>query len=266
MHSDQQPYRQLREALLDYDGSCVAEDLLRPWTRAHDQERRWFGALAAARVDSVPAMPIEDRWRLYAMSRVCDLLRLSCARRPGYDPPWDIEVPLAAYLELMDAFGFQRAEEPRFHPFFHEIVVVEQDADEDAPVRLLAELWPAHCLGALLFARAGCRVAAGRRLLNKPIAEGSTLYWAHARNNRPTADLSVGWGGNSQWRTDFRRDYAIDGELFYNVDAVPGPPDEEDDLRSEERLELLRHRCFVRCGKPHEDRYPYDQRHREAGP
>lgn len=30
------------------------------------------------------------------------------------------------------------------------------------------------------------------------------------------------------------------------------------DLVDSERLELLAHRCFVRCPKPHADRWPYD--------
>jgi hypothetical protein len=266
MHADQRPYRELFEAIRDYHGSGLAEDVVLPWARAHDEERRWFGALAAAQVASVPAMPIEDLWRLYAMSRVCDLLRLGFARRPGYEALYSIAVPPAAYLEFMAAFEFQRVIEPRFHPFFHEVVLVEQEGDDHAPPVLLAEMWPAHMLGPLLFARAGCRVAAGRRHLSKEIAEGSTLYWAYARNNRPAQDPSHGWGSNSQWRTALRRDYAIAGELLYNVDASPGPPDESDDLSLAEWRELVRHRCFVRCDKPHDDRFPYDRSFREPRP
>lgn len=70
----------------------------------------------------------------------------------------------------------------------------------------------------------------------------------------------------SSWRTRFRGDYAIGGELLYDVDADPGPPDDDDDLTGAERLELLHHRCFVRCPKPHEDRFPYDGRHAEPRP
>lgn len=266
VHDDQWPYFQLCEALLAYDGASAARDLLRPWLREHRDERRWFGALARQRPPTVPAMSREDSWRLYAMSRIADLLRLSCARRPGHEEVWRCTTPLAAYLELMDELGFQRVKQPDFHPFFHEVVVVEQDPDDDAPVRILAELWPAHALGPLLFARAGCRVAAGRRHMVKEIAEGSTLYWAWARNNRPVHDLSLGWGHASQWRTAFRRDYMLGDELHYNVDAAPLPLDEDDDLTDDDRLELLRHRCFVRCPEPHDDRFPYDLRHREPRP
>jgi hypothetical protein len=31
-----------------------------------------------------------------------------------------------------------------------------------------------------------------------------------------------------------------------------------DGMNYAERLELLRFRCFIRCAKPHDDRWPYD--------
>ncbi|MDC0721517.1 hypothetical protein [Nannocystis bainbridge] len=266
MHRDQEPYRELHQAMFDYEGSGLAEDVVLPWARAHAEERRWFAALAAVRATTVPAMAIEDRWRLYAMGRICELLRLGFTRRAGHDAGWQLSVPAAAYAEFMAAFGFERVTQAEFHPFFHEVVTVAQAADEDAPPGVLAEAWPGHMLGPLLFARAGCHVAAGRRHLVKDIAEGSTLYWAYARNNRPVHDLSQGWGSNSQWRTALRRDYAIAGELHYNVDADPSRPPDEDGLAPADWRELVRHRCFVRCAERHDERFPYDRSHREPQP
>jgi len=46
------------------------------------------------------------------------------------------------------------------------------------------------------------------------------LYFTYLRRSRPTCDLSHGWGSNSQWSTDFRRDYAGGGMLHHNVDGV----------------------------------------------
>jgi hypothetical protein len=69
--------------------------------------------------------------------------------------------------------------------------------------------------------------------------------------DRPCQDLSTGWGSNSQWGTDFRRDY-VDGDLLrYNVDAKPDrfAPKARDD-------ELLRHRCSVRAPAL-DDAFPY---------
>jgi hypothetical protein len=101
-------------------------------------------------------------------------------------------------------------------------------------------------------------VRAGRARLVKEVAERSTLYWAYARNTRPTDDPSRGWGGNSQWRTAFRRDYALDGRLWYNVGGREHPGGAGGDLAPRERDELLRHRCFVTCTGASDDLWPYD--------
>ncbi|QDD92869.1 hypothetical protein HVIM_03951 (plasmid) [Roseomonas mucosa] len=75
-------------------------------------------------------------------------------------------------------------------------------------------------------------------------------------------------------RTAFRRDYAEDGRLFYNVDAREmigssaggsGPPVDED-LTDAERVELVTHRCFVRTTKSDADRWPYRQGYVEPDP
>jgi hypothetical protein len=84
----------------------------------------------------------------------------------------------------------------------------------------------------------------------------SRVYFAYARRNRRTHDPSEGWGSNSQWRTNFRRDYLLDGVRYYNVDGKPKrKPDE--DLTEGNRMEMLRYRSFVRCEKEDIDRWPY---------
>ena len=93
--------------------------------------------------------------------------------------------------------------------------------------------------------------------INKEIAENSTLFWAFRRRNRPTEDLSVGWGHNSQWRTVFRRDYHIGGIFYFNVDAE-GDRDGNHELTEFERRELLVHRCFITVNRTDIDIFPYD--------
>lgn len=85
----------------------------------------------------------------------------------------------------------------------------------------------------------------------------SCLYWAWWRRNRTTADLSHGWGANSPWGTDFRRDYIVGGQLHYNVDGYKNQPSASDgDLSGAAAWELLRQRCSTRddLGK---DRWPW---------
>lgn len=259
MYADQLPYRQLYDALLSYDGAALYDDLLRPWLAANDGERRWLDDIRARTGQPVPPMTPEERCRLYALSRIVDLLQLSFAPA-AENRTWDLAVVSRdEHARFMGALGLEPVERTDFHPFHHEIVSVEEVADEDARPKVGQTYWPCWMLGPLLITRAGVRAAAGRRHLRREIAERSTMYWAFARNTRPVADLGQGWGSNSQWRTPFRRDYALDGTLHYNVDAAgPARGGPDDDLDAAERRELLRHRCFVTCTKPDGDRWPYD--------
>jgi hypothetical protein len=257
MHGDQETYRQLHDQMLEYDGDALFGDVLQPWLRANDGERRWLDELRARRGDPVPAMRQEESWRLYALSRIVELLQLSFAPRT-LEEGWNVApVTRDEFTRFMDALGMEPVERAGFHPFYHEIVTVDPLPDDDAPPEIAEVLWPGCTLGPLLVSRAGCRVRAGQRHLVKEIAERSTLYWAYARNNRRTQDLGLGWGGSSQWRTAFRRDYALDGTLHYNVDGRDPGPGAGIDLDAIERAELLRHRCFVTSTRPSDDLWPY---------
>lgn len=260
MYAAQQPYRDLHDDLLSYEGDAPDRDLLRPWLAANEGERRWLDAVRARPGRPHPPMTPEELCRLYALSRIVDLLQLSFCPRTLADG-WNVApVDRTDFARFMDALGLEAVEHAAFHPFYHEVVTVDQAPDESAPPEVVEVLWPGYRLGPLLVSRAGCRVRAGRLHLRKEVAETSTLYWAYARNNRRTDDLGSGWGGNSQWRTLFRRDYAIDGALHYNVDARENPGAADRGLNAAERAELLRHRCFVTCTRPSEDRWPYGYR------
>jgi hypothetical protein len=259
MNTDQLPYRQLYDAVLEYDGGALYDDLLRPWLAANDGERRWLDSVRTRTGRPVPPVTQEESCRLYALSRIIDLLQLSFAPARE-DRPWDVvSISRDEYARFVDGLGLEPIDRADFHPFHHEVVTVDETVDERALPKAVQVYWPGFMLGPLLVSRAGVRVAAGRQHLRKEVAERSTLYWAFARNTRPTMDLGSGWGSNSQWRTPFRRDYLLDGVVHYNVGArkASGPPMDED-LDAAERMELLRHRCFVTCTKRSDDRWPYD--------
>jgi hypothetical protein len=258
MHTDQQPYRELYDDILEYGGEALYADLLQPWLARNGGERRWLDELRARRGAPVPAMQPEESWRLYALSRIVQLLQLSFAPPAPGPPAWSIAtVSGDDFARFMEALGLEKVERAGFHPFFHEVVTVDPLAEDDAPPEVAGVYWPGYALGPLLVSRAGCRVRARRTHLAKEVAERSTLYWAYARNTRQTDDPSRGWGGNSQWRTAFRRDYALDGRLYYNVDGREHPGGAGHDLAARERDELLRHRCFVTCTRPGDDLWPY---------
>lgn len=60
----------------------------------------------------------------------------------------------------------------------------------------------------------------------------------------------MGWGQNSQWKADFRRDYLTVDAFHLNVDGeadIDEPEDPPIGLTAEERRDLLRSRCLVRA-------------------
>ena len=247
MNPDQWTYRQLYFQILEYTGDALYADVVGPWIRGADEERRWLDSLRGRRGDPIPVPEETERARLYAFSRVIDLLQLGFAP-PVETPPedsrtWSVApLALSEFEAAMEGMGLQKIDRAGFHPFHHEIVRVDQHPEASAPPAVAEVYWPGYRLGPLLISRAGVRVRAGRDHVVKEIAETSTLYWAWARNHRRTRDLSQGWGSNSQWRTDFRRDYALDGRFWYNVDAKQ----KWEDWMFPDRAtlpELVRHRC-----------------------
>lgn len=206
------------------------------------------------------------------------------------DPAWprDGDHPVLSRDELVRFFGAFGMEpmrvHPHYHPFFHEVAAAEFDPALGNAVLVEEDLWPGLWFGDLVFARAGVRVRCGPDApLHPALAARSTLYFAWLRVYRPTCDLSDGWGSNSQWGTDFRRDYVDGAVLRYNVDgrvllkddAIVPPPSPDDrsddaalcgDLTPAERVELLTHRCFVRTAKPGKDRWPFDDTYAEPAP
>ncbi|MCC7531570.1 MAG: hypothetical protein IT342_23910 [Candidatus Melainabacteria bacterium] len=208
-------------------------------------------------------------WDLYALSRVNDFFLLpfqNCELSKWKGSAVSMEQYLCFFQQL-GLKPFEPKHGDVFSPFHHEIVSVEQSADAAEPISIVRAQWPGLMYGELLFSRSGVRVKGGADFVFKNIAETSTLYFAHRRLMRPTEDLSMGWGSNSQWRTSFRRDYEINGQLFFNVDgnrrlSTKPETNQIDDygLTVEDRIELCLNRCFIRTDKPHEDLFPYEDR------
>lgn len=260
-------WRDLYFGLLDYQDDRWSDQVIVPWAdrnsaairELHDIGRPESRA-ARIRQDSGHYSPLEG---LYAMSRVLDVL--IAPYQPVSDDPavlnWTTGKPwwtgrLAdrqALPALAAAIGAVRIAEERFSPFFHEIVAVDSAGDPDSPSELVSEVWPGYLAGALLLVRAGVVLRAGVNVVDRVVASRSRMYWAWWRRNRQPTDLSHGWGSNSQWRTDFRRDYLADGELHYNVDWYKHK--RADDIAADVATELVRHRCDILLD--HDDQWPY---------
>jgi hypothetical protein len=264
-------WRGLFEELLAYEGDDWAGDVIDPWAQQHPDV---IGELHAIGAPSNHGARVA--WRrgdysalegLYVLGRVLDVLA-SPYQPVNQDPAllswisgtpwWTGRIPgQGALPAFAEAIGVARISEEKFHPFFHEISAVEPASDPHAPVELVAEVWPGYLADSLLLARSGVIVRAGSAALDPQVAARSCLYWAWWRRNRTTADRSHGWGANSQWGTDFRRDYIAGGQLHYNVDGYKNQPSTSDgDLSAAAARELLRHRCSTRrdFGR---DRWPW---------
>lgn len=271
MHSSRANYRELYDSILAEERQSIYWLTIAPWVESHPEAREWLLEFASRRGNPIPPADIDDLHHLYALSRINEIFLLGFQRGRADGTDWPGPgISLDEYERFALSLGLTITDVGAFSPFFHELVEVEESFDEDQPVQVLSTFWPCLMLGDMLFSRAGVRVLAGKRFLRKEVAESSTLYWAYRRKNRPYQDLSHGWGSNSQWGTCFRRDYRIDGELYYNVDrtndlALSEKKKDRDGLTREERIELLTHRCFVRTTKPHVDQWPYDDKLRVKG-
>lgn len=255
--------RPLYFSVRNYVGDSLVRDVLEPWlAESAAAVREGLAPLAVYGAWS----RIEYEWgdlleQAYALSRLSDLLLLGF--QP--EPPPNAEPGLAHFLHMperiphisegeytdfLSALGMRRVRTARFDPFFHEIAAVEQSKDPDDPIEVADELWPCVMFGEMLFGRAGVRVRAGARHAIAGLADTSTLHEVFIRRHRYTSDLSLGWGGNSQWKTDFRRDYLTVDAYHFNVDETTAIDEDnefgDNRLSVQERSDLLRHRCLTR--------------------
>jgi hypothetical protein len=223
------------------------------WLRYNEGEAAWLQSLPKPEGNVVPTFPNEDLWRMYALSRVLDTLISRIEEHSNF---------LQAYRMFALGLGLREVKRTEFHPFYHEVVSVWQDPAPEAQITLMGQAWPGYMLGPLMFARAGVVVTGGSQLISKQVAENSTMYWTFRRGNRPCEDLSMGWGSNSQWRTSFRRDYVTETCYQYNVDGSGEVTELE--LADSDRVELVRHRCFILRSHDSADLFPYDEMYVEA--
>jgi hypothetical protein len=267
-------FRDLFYELHNYEGDAAYRDVLLP---AQDTAQHIVGhvrhygeigakALKIGRREELNHELLNALHHLYALSRVNDVMLMAFTEGShGYTGWQGPQFSVDERSKYLTALGMHLVEREMFHPFYHEIVEVEQSPDIAEPITLVKTIWPCFMLGQMMFSRAGVKVRGGSEHIVKEIAENSTLYWAYARKTRRTDDRSMGWGSNSQWRTKLRRDYEDDKAFYYNVDGkldvhLPPPPPppriaerEPETLPLADRIELITHRCFIKSDKPHVD-------------
>lgn len=277
--------RELFGSLYRHTGPDAYTEVLVPWAAARGE---WLRDLLA------PLRTYGD-WRreryefgdlleqAYALGRVNDVLLL------GFQPPLpaNVALPFAhhlhldtewpevtadEYLAFFTGLGMAVVHETAFDPFFHEIVAVEQSDTSDDPIEIVDTVWPGLIWGDMLFSRSGVRVRAGANQAVAGYADQSTLHEVFLRRHRPTSDRSLAGGSNSQWKTDFRRDYLTSDGYHFNVD---GKDDADQSgaaaqLTVDQRHDLLRHRCLLRPiaaveGEPYPGNYALSVLHDADG-
>lgn len=257
--------RELYRAVCEYESEKIWQEVfLANWV-ALEPAGQYFREIRDRDCSTKPwpELLAGESMNLYCASRLSDLLLLSF--QSGDLDYAGIGTTLENYTELFTHLGFDIVEPSRFHAFSCEVVEVAQS--EHADVEIIEMLWPAVMLGNMMFARAGVRVKAPSHILTKGIADRSCLYWTYRRKYRTANDLSHGWGSNSQWSTDFRRDFDLSDRYAYNVDGgskivdlrEPVPELEVmDDMNILERISLLKHRCITNIVRADDDAYwPY---------
>ncbi|MFD9789806.1 hypothetical protein ACFWXK_02520 [Streptomyces sp. NPDC059070] len=253
--------RRVFHALESYEGPDAFTDVLEPWLRSEGAGlRERLAPLAVYGAWRRETYEFGDLLELaYALMRVNDVLLLGLQPElpPDADAPtkhflhlrqeWP-RVTLEQYLALFTSLGMTPVGEGGFDPLWHEIASVEQAADPDTPITVTGTVWPGLAFGELVFSRAGVRVRAGSRHAEAGVADRTPVHSVFIRRHRDAVDGSEFWGANSQWKTDFRRDYRTATADHFNVDGTTDidGPDEEPHMTPRERRDLLRHRCLVR--------------------
>jgi len=213
-------FRKLYDSILEYKGYNACNDIIFPFIEAFP-----FGFWPTeflqkiSTKNDIPKFTQEISWSFYSFHRFNEILLLSF-QKPKFSKSKDIsKITLDQYIQIMTQVGLEVCQHKTFDPIWHQIVEVEYHQDDEKDIEIVLEIWPACKLKNLVMSRAGCKVIGGKNKINKNIAENYTLYWSHWRLDKKYNDQSLAWGSNSQWRTNFRRDYVLDKCLIYNHDA-----------------------------------------------
>lgn len=161
--SDDGACPRLVDALLHYSGASAFDELLMPWIDSHPGEVAWLASFADRSGEPIPHATLEERWRLYALGRLCELL---CQAAYTQLPFRLSDKQFHAFTERL---GLDTSGPGTYSPFYHEVVKVLPARDPRQAPCLLAEEWPCLMLGDLLLMRAGVLVDAGEDTL-RPVS------------------------------------------------------------------------------------------------
>ncbi len=179
------------------------------------------------------------------------------------------ELTLMEYIKFIEAIGLKVINLYEYTPFHHEIF---EAVTGEVNFQISKMLFPPVILRGLLIKRGGVVITLNPMSFDLDTVNNSTIYWAYRRKNRKYADLSQGWGSNSQWRTKFRFDFDQGEYYLYNSEGKidlnsPSQKDIDDlnegNLSLNEAVEITVNRHFITSKKRDTDLFPYDYKYLE---
>lgn len=250
--------------IIEYRGDTIYESVLRKWILENNYIDFIDEMSEKIRYNTVDFTQ-EDRWELYALSRVLDMLTLYFQNDNRKDKTeWSVpQISVSDYAQFCELIGLEISTPQIFNPFDCEIFeAIESEHDFE----IIECLIPAVKLKNMVIKRAGVKISVNSRKHDLHVINNSAIYWSYRRNNRRWFDLSQGWGSSSQWRTDFRVDIETENSFVYNLNGTLNlnSPDtklndqlEEDNLTIEDAIELTKYRHFINSIKDDSDLFPY---------
>lgn len=257
--------------ILEFEGEEIYEKLLKIWA-VKNEYQSYIISLSEKILADKHIFSQDDIWELYALSRVLDILTLGFQPDNNADgTDWEgLNMSCLEYIKFCKLIGLQVSTPTLFHDFDCEII---EATSGKTNFHINKCFFPAIKLKNLVIKRAGLKVFLNNRIFDLNLVNNSKIYWTSRRKNRKYHDLSLGWGSNSQWRTDFRLDIETEDHFIYNyegrVNLNTSKIDQDnkfDDnyLSIEEAIELTKARHFIHYKKEDSDLFPYDFRYDEV--
>jgi hypothetical protein len=269
-------FRQLYEQILDYEGESFYGDVLANGFIDQKSIQIMIGEVSKFNpftiIEQLSNENFQDlSWELYALSRVLDILTLGLQPNNNGDGSYwsGPELDLADYIKFIKSLGLEVMPSANYSAFQYEIMEATEGKGE---IEVAKTFFPTIMLKNLIIKRGGVAVLCDPQKYNLSSMNNSTIYWTFRRKNRKYADLSQGWGSNSQWRTNFRFDYELDDSFIYNAagNLDLNRPNQEafenlahDRLTVEEAIELTINRHFLTNLKQETDLFPYNYKYTE---
>ncbi|NHB05586.1 hypothetical protein GWK53_03590 [Burkholderia cepacia] len=141
-------FRSLHDDLLAYQGQMAFVDVLIPWIEENPAEIERLRSIRLRSGRPIPNVSEDERWLLYAASRVFELLVLCFQSGRADGTEW--RGPAISEDELVcfsERIGLDVVRPDRYSPFHHEIAALLCSAEAAQSPQIAKYHWPCLMLG-----------------------------------------------------------------------------------------------------------------------